>query len=144
MYSTYCITYVHLRLSTPHILLQMYSLDYPLHRLYHTCTASIIYCTDYFTYVQLRLLTPQMLSHVYNSDYQTLSQVYSLDYLLHRCYHKSTPCIIYSTYFITCVQLRSLTPHILSQMHILDYLLHRFYHKCTPYIIYSANFITCV
>jgi len=83
--------------------------------------------------VQLRLSTPQI-----------LSQMPSLVYRLHKCYHKCTAYIIYSTCFITNVnlglstqeifitnaQLRLSTQEILSQMYSLDYLLHIFYHMC--------------
>jgi hypothetical protein len=65
----------------------MYSLDYQLHIFYHICTAYIIDSTDVITNAQLRLST----QHI-------LSQVYSLDYLLHR--------------FIINVQLRLSTPQI--------------------------------
>ena len=112
----------------------MYSLGYLLNRLY-------------ITNAQLGLSTPQILSHVY-----------SLDYRLHRFYHKCTAYIICSTDFITNVklglstqdifitnaQLRLSTQEILSQMYRLDHLLNIFYHTCTAWIIYSTDFITNV
>jgi hypothetical protein len=51
---------------------------------------------------------------------------------------------MYSTPFITNVQLRLSTPQILSQMYILDNRLHIFYHTCAAYIIYSIDLITNV
>jgi hypothetical protein len=59
-------------------------------------------------------------------------------------YHKCTAYIIYSTYFITNVQLTIYTAHILSQMYSLDYLFNRCDHKCTAWIIYSTDCITNV
>ena len=144
----------------------MYILDYLLHRFYHICTAQIIDYTDCITHVQLRLSTPQMfitnvqltlstphiLSQMYSLEYIlhifyhkcTAQIIYStdvitnaqLDYLLHRLYRKCTPWIIYSTDLITNVQVRLWTPHIVTHMYRLDYLLHRFNHKCTSQIIY--------
>jgi hypothetical protein len=97
----------------------MYSLDYLLHSFNHKCTAYIMYSIPCITNVQLRLSTPHM-----------LSQMYSLDYLLNRCYHKYTA--------------RLSTPQMLSQMYILDYRLHIFYRTCTALIIYSTDLITNV
>jgi len=84
--------------------------------------------------------------------------MYSLDYLFNRFDHKCTAWIIYSTDFITNVQLglstqeifitnaqlRLSTPKIVSQMNTLEHLLNRFHHKCTAWIIYSTGLITNV
>ena len=120
----------------------MYSLDYPLHRFYHKCSAQIIYTTDLITNVQLRLPTPYFITNVQLrlSTPHILSYMHSLYYRLYRCYYKCTAWIIYSTNVMINVQLRLSTQHILSQAYSLDYLLDRYNHKCTAQIINSRDF----
>jgi hypothetical protein len=111
----------------------VYSLDYRLHRFYHKCTAYIIHSTDLITNVKLGLSTQDIFitnAQLRLSTQEILSQMYSLDYLLDRFYHKCTAWIIDSTDFITCVWRRLSTRQI--------------YHKCTALIIDSTNFITHV
>jgi hypothetical protein len=93
----------------------VYSLDYRLHRLYHKCTAYIIYSTDFITNVKLGLSTQDIFitnAQLRLSTEEILSQMLSLDYRLHKFYHTCTAWIIYSTDFITKVQLRLSTPQI--------------------------------
>jgi hypothetical protein len=112
----------------------MYSLDYRLYRLYHTCTASIIYSTDvYHKCTAYIIYSTYFITNVQLTIYTAhiLSQMYSLDYLFNRCDHKCTAWIIYSTDCITNVHIGLSTQQISSQMYILDYLLNRFNYKCT-------------
>ena len=124
------ITNAQLGLSTPQILSHVYSLDYRLHRFDHKCTAYIIYSTDVITNVKLGLSTQDI--YITNAQLrlftqEILSQMYSLDYLLDRFYHKCTAW--------------NIALQILSHVYSFDYRLDIFYHKCTALIIDSTNFI---